>query len=90
MSLPEYGHSSYGNGYNKTYYLGMIVDADNDVSESNESNNRNLGPGIDRDEVLITLPVGDLAVTIQNIDGTPTPLPVVMVKLCYMIRATNI
>jgi len=33
------------------YYIGMFVDADNDVSEDVESNNINLGPGVDLDAV---------------------------------------
>jgi len=36
-----------------TYYIGMIVDADNDVIESNGDNNSNLGLLIDSDDVVI-------------------------------------
>ncbi|MBL1175027.1 CARDB domain-containing protein [Pantanalinema sp. GBBB05] len=40
----------------RTYYIGMIVDSLNGISESNESNNANLGNGTDWDDVAITVP----------------------------------
>ncbi len=53
FALPVRGHSAYENG-DGSYYIGMIVDADSDVQESNEGNNRNIGNGTDRDSVEIT------------------------------------
>ncbi|HEX7010029.1 MAG TPA: CARDB domain-containing protein, partial [Phycisphaeraceae bacterium] len=44
------------------YYIGMIVDAGNDVGESNESNNRNQGVGKDMDTLRVTFdPIDDPA-----------------------------
>ncbi|KKK74818.1 hypothetical protein LCGC14_2879950, partial [marine sediment metagenome] len=37
-------------------YIGMIVDANNDVAESNESNNSNVGLSYDKDLVHVVLP----------------------------------
>ena len=37
--------------------IGMIVDANGNVAESNEANNRNRGKGLDRDWVSITMPI---------------------------------
>ena len=37
-----------------TYYIGMVVDSRDNVSETDESNNRNRGEGIDRDAVSIS------------------------------------
>jgi len=53
LTLPPSGHGAYGNG-DGNYYIGMIIDANGNVDESNEDNNRNLGDGIDRDEVWIS------------------------------------
>lgn len=52
-------------GAPSTIYIGMVVDVDGQVAEDNESNNRNLGTGIDRDDtpVTITAPVPNLLVT---------------------------
>ncbi len=45
----------YGNA-DDTYFIGMIVDADGVVVETNENNNRNRGELIDFDSVIITVP----------------------------------
>jgi subtilase family serine protease len=39
-----------------SYFLGMVVDADNTVVETNDTNNANRGNGLDWDEVTVTLP----------------------------------
>ncbi|UBF23766.1 pre-peptidase C-terminal domain-containing protein [Kovacikia minuta CCNUW1] len=44
----------------RTYYIGMVVDSLNAISEISESNNANLGNGIDFDDVAITVPAPDL------------------------------
>ncbi len=59
------GYSTYqnfqlpaGNPYGDSstfFYIGMIVDADNQVTESNEANNKNQGAGIDRNAATITI-----------------------------------
>lgn len=38
-----------------TFYIGMVVDADNQVSESNEANNKNVGDFKDKDTTAITI-----------------------------------
>ena len=40
----------------KTYYIGMIVDADSSISESNESNNASTGSGLDYKDAYVTIP----------------------------------
>jgi RHS repeat-associated protein len=52
-------------GAPSTVYIGMVVDVDNEVAESNEANNRNQGAGIDRDgsPLTITAPTPSIYVT---------------------------
>ncbi len=50
----------------KTYYIGMIVDADGSISESNETNNANTGTGWDWKDTYVTIPASSL-VTINNL-----------------------
>jgi hypothetical protein len=70
LTLPGFD-DAYWSG-DTDYYIGMIVDTDNHVSnESNETNNSNLGTGIDRDLVAIsgtTAPTPDL----YSVSGIPT------------------
>jgi hypothetical protein len=40
-------------GSSGTVYIGMVVDCDNNISESNEGNNSNVGDGTDRDTLTI-------------------------------------
>jgi len=47
-------------------YIGIIVDADGDVAEDNEENNRNRGGGLDSDRVYIMPPASDLLATAFN------------------------
>lgn len=65
LVLPALSNSIWnGNG---TYYVGMIVDPDGAVSESNEANNRNAGLGLDFDSIEITgiaPPPNSLVVTV--------------------------
>src|SRR5262249_31787756 len=57
------------------YYIGMYVDADGDVSEADEANNRNRGDGLDRESVTFTNTFSNPAnVTIPSI-GTASPYP---------------
>ncbi len=75
MNAGYYGYLSYTAitlpsinplpGQPTTVYVGMVVDVDNQVSESNEGNDKNLGGGIDRDDtpVTITPPQPAIAVT---------------------------
>lgn len=48
-----------------TFYVGMVVDADNQVSESNESNNKNVGDFKDKDTgaIAIVNPTPNIRVT---------------------------
>jgi len=43
-------------GTDNDYYVGMFVDADEDVTESNETNNANRGDGLDGDDVFYVTP----------------------------------
>ncbi len=42
-------------GTGTIFYVGMVVDADNEVAESNESNNKNLGSNLDRNATTISI-----------------------------------
>ncbi len=53
LTLPL-GETSYGNA-NDGYFIGMIIDVEGQVAESDENNNRNLGELIDRDSVVVAL-----------------------------------
>ncbi|MBN1911450.1 MAG: hypothetical protein JW818_17035, partial [Pirellulales bacterium] len=46
-------------GTDNDYYLGMVVDADGDVNEVNETNNQDRGQGLDQDnaEYVVSTPV---------------------------------
>jgi len=48
------------------FFVGMIVDADGDLNETDESNNRNQGEGIDRDRVYVSSPAPDLVGTMLD------------------------
>lgn len=50
------------------YFIGMDVDADDDVTETNETNNRNLGQHVDRDDVSYDAPEIDLLGTSFDIN----------------------
>ena len=52
-------------GTDNDYYIGMVVDADGDVTETDETNNRNRGQNLDRDDVFY-----DSTVTIYQTDFT--------------------
>ncbi|TRV50784.1 MAG: hypothetical protein EWV53_14205 [Microcystis panniformis Mp_MB_F_20051200_S9] len=71
LSLPD-SSDSFWSG-DKRYYIGMIVDANDDILESNESNNRNQGSLVDYDGVNISIPsLPDLFSA--RFDVTPEPL----------------
>jgi len=55
-------------GGSGTRYIGMIVDSQNQVGETNEGNNRNQGNSTDRDSFNFTIPDADL----RGWDGRPT------------------
>ncbi|MCX6902694.1 MAG: hypothetical protein NTW03_04310, partial [Verrucomicrobia bacterium] len=50
-------------GGSGTYYIGMVVDSQNqnDEGQDGENNNRNLGMGTDMDSLTITIPQPDMA-----------------------------
>ncbi|MEQ8539146.1 MAG: S8 family serine peptidase [Coleofasciculus sp. D1-CHI-01] len=53
LTLPSKGDSFWNSLEDGTYYIGMIVDGDGDVAETNESNNQNTGEFKDYDAVQI-------------------------------------
>ncbi|MFA7233982.1 MAG: choice-of-anchor D domain-containing protein, partial [Terrimicrobiaceae bacterium] len=61
-----YGDSS------TVFYIGMVVDADGEVAESNETNNRNQGTGIDKDMTPITITAPAPAIQLSA-NGTSLP-----------------
>ncbi|CAL1125489.1 unnamed protein product [Cladocopium goreaui] len=54
LQLPGAGNA-FWNGTG-TYYIGMVIDRDNNIVESNESNNSNRGVLLDKDSLTITVP----------------------------------
>ncbi len=56
---------------NQTYYVGMVVDSLNAVSEANESNNTSQGRGIDFSEVSITSATTQPVVSYGAASGNP-------------------
>lgn len=60
LSLPAV--NPFGNNQTN-FYIGMVVDADGEVTETNEVNNRNQGNGIDRDSAIIVNPTPDVFAT---------------------------
>jgi hypothetical protein len=57
LTLPG-PNDPFWSGGSGTYYIGMIVDANNDIGEIDETNNSNEGEFIDYDGVAITIPTG--------------------------------
>ncbi len=53
LTLPSKGDPFWDSLGDDTYYIGMIVDGDGDVAETNESNNQNTGEFQDYDGVQI-------------------------------------
>jgi hypothetical protein len=51
LTLPEVGNSLWRG--NRTYYIGMLIDSNNNVRESNENNNSNLGNLVDYEAIEI-------------------------------------
>ncbi|RKZ90727.1 MAG: hypothetical protein DRR19_09210 [Candidatus Parabeggiatoa sp. nov. 1] len=70
MSLPSVDPV----GGSSPYYIGMIVDYDNDVAESNENNNANQGFGKDYDSLTIEVPLPDVQVSDSSGDETDRSL----------------
>ncbi len=64
--LPDAGHSSYyGDG---EYFIGMVVDAQNDVAEASETNNAGRGIGIDIQTIYVNgTQSGGLRFDVSNI-----------------------
>jgi subtilisin-like proprotein convertase family protein len=57
------------------YYIGMVVDADGDVAEANETNNRNQGQGLDGDGVTYSLTYTNPATISIPDSGVASPYP---------------
>ena len=72
MSLPSV--NPFGNSQSN-FYIGMIVDADGEVTETNEGNNRNMGSGIDRDTATIVNPQPDVLATDSVLPGNDLSVP---------------
>lgn len=53
-------------GQPTTVYFGMKVDVDNEVAESNEGNNCNLGNGYDRQDAPVTITVAQPAIMVTD------------------------
>ncbi len=70
FSLPGVGDAVWQG--NRTYYIGMVIDSLNVVSEANESNNANQGSGIDSKEVLITTAIANPVVNYGAASGNPS------------------
>ena len=56
-----------------TYYVGMIIDPDNKIIESNEFDNRNMGLALDYDDVIINKTQSS-NLRAKSFDVTPEPL----------------
>ena len=63
---------AYWNG-DGTYYVGMIIDPDNKIVESNELDNRNMGLTLDYDDVIINK-TQSANLRAKSFDVTPEPL----------------
>jgi subtilisin-like proprotein convertase family protein len=62
-------------GTDNQYYMGMVVDADGNAAETDETNNRNRGDGIDRQSVTYSSTFTNPgSISIPN-SGTATPYP---------------
>ena len=70
LALPGYADSFWAKGGTDSYYIGMIVDSLNGVSEANETNNANRGSGLDGDsvQIAVVLPQPDLKGTFFESD----------------------
>ncbi len=55
------------------YFIGIIIDSQNTIVESDEANNRNLGELIDRDGLVITLPPSVVALAPPDTIGAFNP-----------------
>ncbi|MBA3485329.1 MAG: hypothetical protein H0T51_26340, partial [Pirellulales bacterium] len=62
-------------GTDSQYYIGMFVDADGNITEANESNNRNLGEGIDRQSVSYMLDFRNLTPITIPTSGAASAYP---------------
>ena len=76
LTLPEAG-DPFWNG-DGTYYIGMIIDPDNAVTETDETNNANRGNGLDRDPVQMNDTLSGLVagfpIAIQRHDAPSQPV----------------
>jgi subtilisin-like proprotein convertase family protein len=57
------------------YYIGMVVDADGDVAEADETNNRNSGDGLDRQNVVYSSSFANAASITIPTSGNASPYP---------------
>ena len=90
LILPPGGSSAYGNG-DGDYFVGMIVDANNNVAEQDESNNHNRGDGKDRQEIRINRTSqgssGDIDLLGNSFNSSPGQLqPGQRVNLSFEVR----
>ncbi len=79
-------------GTDSQYYVGMFVDADGNITEANESNNRNLGDGIDRTNVTYTLDFRDLTPITSPLSGAASTYPsnISITGLAGMVTDINV
>ncbi len=52
LSLPSISNSFWADG-DGTYYIGMVLDSDNKITETNETNNQGTGVSLDYDDILV-------------------------------------
>jgi subtilisin-like proprotein convertase family protein len=57
------------------YFVGMFVDADGNAAESNETNNRNRGLGVDKQQVTYALAVSNSTSIASPASGIGNPYP---------------
>lgn len=69
LTLPS--SNPYGDA-STVFYFGMMIDPDNLIAESNESNNRNQGGGIDKDNTPLTITPYAPKIQLSN-NGTALP-----------------
>ncbi|MCK5149119.1 choice-of-anchor D domain-containing protein, partial [bacterium] len=61
-------------GSGSSFYLGVVIDSNNDVSESNESNNHSVGQSRDYDTVTVNTHIPDIKV--EDSSGSATDLTI--------------
>jgi hypothetical protein len=79
-------------GTDNQYHIGMIVDADNNAAEADESNNRNRGDGVDRQSVTYSATFANSANVSVPTSGAATPYPsnIVVAGLAGTLADVNV